>query len=172
MSQFGWKFDHIGAAAMPSADRAADPTGSTRADVEAIVATTIAYTWAIDEHDWDRLRDVFDADCVAQLGSELSVGIDAIIARISRTLGPLDCSQHLLGNHEVTVAGDEARSRCYFQAQHVRVGAPGGDQLLIAGRYVDEWRRTPKGWRIARRDLISMWRSGNPAVVRPGPSTA
>jgi hypothetical protein len=63
------------------------------------------------------------------------------------------------------VDGDTARSVCYFQAQHVRTGCPGGDTYLIAGSYADKLTRTPGGWRITERVQTYAWRDGNRAVV-------
>ena len=96
------------------------------------------------------------------------MGIESIIERISTALDPLDASQHLMGNHLVVVSGDRATCRCYLQAQHVRHGAPGGSNYIVAGRYEDDLVRTPEGWRIRRRVLVVTWTDGNVAVVRPG----
>ena len=61
--------------------------------------------------------------------------------------------------------GDTARSSCYFHAQHVRAGTPGGDLYVIAGRYQDTLTRTDAGWRISERVQTYQWRNGNRAVV-------
>lgn len=143
-----------------------DPELRAHLDREAVRAVTIAYTWALDTKDFERLRDVFLPDATAQLGGTWCDGIDAIIARISSALSPLDDSQHLIGNHEVVVDGDTATCRCYLQAQHVRQVPEGSPNFIVAGRYEDRLERTPAGWRIRHRDLITMWTEGNPAVVR------
>ena len=137
------------------------------ADRMAIVALTIAYAWAIDGRDYDALRHIFEPDATAMLVDE-RVGIESIIERISSALDPLDASQHLIGNHQVVVSGDTATCRCYLQAQHVRRGASGGPNYIVAGRYDDDLVRTPAGWRIRRRVLVVTWTDGNLAVVRPG----
>jgi 3-phenylpropionate/cinnamic acid dioxygenase small subunit len=140
-------------------------------DRQAIVDLTIAYCWAIDSHDWDTLRSqVFTADAVAILGDERK-GVEAIVTRITRALSPLDASQHLVTNHQVTISGDRstATSRCGFQAQHVRADAPNVDTLgcnyIVAGTYADRVVNTPDGWRIAHRTLTTVWTSGNPAII-------
>jgi hypothetical protein len=132
----------------------------------AITDLTIAYCWAIDTGQWDRLDDIFTPDAHAELG-EPAPGLAAIKARISSALGVLDDSQHIVTNHEIDVDGDRATCRCYFQAQHVRRAAAAGPNFIIAGRYEDTLVRTPGGWRIDRRILTIMWREGNVAVVRP-----
>lgn len=138
-------------------------------DERNIVAVAIAYTWALDQHQWDDLHNVFAADATATLGSpDLHVGADAIIGRIRSALEPLDDSQHLIGNHEVVVSGDTATHRCYLHAQHIRRDVTGGPNYIVAGRYEDDLARTAEGWHITHRNLTVMWTDGNRAVVHPG----
>ncbi len=143
-----------------------DPELQAHLDREAVKALTIAYTWALDRKEFERLRDVFLPDATARLGGVDCAGIDAIIARISSALSPLDDSQHLIGNHEVVLDGDHGTSRCYLQAQHVRREAGGSPNYIVAGRYEDQVVLTPAGWRIRHRDLTVMWTEGNYEVVR------
>lgn len=132
-----------------------------------IVAVTHAYCWALDGHDWDRLRtDVFLPDATAALTNELS-GIDAIIERVSGALGHLDGSQHMVSTHQIAVDGDTATSRCYLHAQHIKRSAEGGPHYVVAGIYHDDLVRADHGWRIRRRVLEVLWTEGNLAVVRP-----
>lgn len=136
-------------------------------DRSAIIDLTHAYCWALDTHRWDELRDVFLPEARAVLGGSDLHGIDDIIARVRRALSPLDDSQHMVSTHQIRLDGDRATCRCYLHAQHVRLAAEGGPNYVVAGRYEDQLVRTPQGWRIARRDLITMWTQGNPNVVRP-----
>jgi hypothetical protein len=131
----------------------------------AITDLTIAYCWALDTHQWDDLDGVFTTDAVALLGTECH-GLDAIKERVSGALSPLDDSQHMVTNHQITVDGAVGTSRCYLHAQHVRSAAAGGPNFVVAGRYEDRLVRTADGWRIAHRNLITMWTDGNPVVVR------
>ena len=136
-------------------------------DERDITAVAVAYTWALDQHRWDALRDVFTSDATATLGHpNRLVGIDAIIGRVRAALESLDDSQHLVGNHEVVIDGDTATHRCYLHAQHIRAAANGGPHYVVAGRYEDDLARTDDGWRITHRNLHVMWTDGNSAVVR------
>ena len=143
-------------------------TESSLADRIAIMDLTIAYCWALDTRQWDALDDVFAEDVTAELAAPLMHGVEAIKARVARALVPLDDSQHMVTNHQIVVDGDTATCRCYLHAQHVRRGVEGGDNFVIGGRYEDTMVRTPNGWRISHRRLVSMWREGNPAVLLPG----
>ena len=47
----------------------------------------------------------------------------------------------------------------------MKTGTEGGDNCIIAGRYLDRFVRTTNGWRIKQRRLEAMWTDGNPAVL-------
>lgn len=147
----------------------ADADLATLLDERAIVAVATRYCRALDTKDWPQLTAVFLSDATADLASPTRlVGLEAIVTRIRTALEHLDASQHLVGNHEVSVDGDSATHRCYVQAQHVLRAATGGHNYLVGGRYEDELVRTPDGWRIAYRALVVMWTDGNVAVAHPG----
>ncbi len=135
------------------------------ADRSAIVDLAVRYCWALDERNFDDLRQVFTPDATATLGGVECVGIDAIIDRVDRALTPLDASMHMIGTHQVTVDGDRATARCYLHAQHVRRGTEGGDTFVVAGIYEDELVRARDGWRIVQRTLSTVWTDGNPTVT-------
>jgi ketosteroid isomerase-like protein len=133
-----------------------------------IVSVTHDYAWALDSKDFAMLDDVFTADATADLRSAVPLeGRDALKARIARALEPMDKTQHLVANHRITVDGDTATCRCYLQAQHTRYGHPGGENFILAGWYEDTLVRTPDGWRISFRRLVTTWQEGNIAVAKP-----
>ena len=137
------------------------------ADRAAIVDAVISYATALDTRDWERLGSLFTDDaCWEYSGSgERISGPTAIVARISASLARFDATHHLNGNHVAAVRGDEAEHTCYYQAQHVRLGLPGGEMFLDGGRYDDRLRRTPDGWRFTHRRITSVWSDGNSAVI-------
>ena len=123
------------------------------------------YAFALDAKDWALLESCFTgAPAFVHPGGRLE-GVEAILTRAKGALEPLDASQHLLGNIVADVDGDSAHCTCYFQAQHVRRGTPGGDTYIIAGSYTDALTRTSGGWKIAERVQVYLWRDGNRAVV-------
>jgi hypothetical protein len=138
-------------------------------DRQQIADLCARYCYALDRNDWDQVRACFtDAPVFTHPGGRVD-GVDGIVARARGALESLDSSQHLLGNVLITLDDaddDAATSICYFQAQHVRAGAPGGDTYIIAGSYADTLVRTEAGWRIAWRDQTYLWRDGNRAVVQ------
>ena len=134
-------------------------------DEREIIGLAVRYCHAVDARDYDALRDVFVADATADLAGIGEVGLEAIIARCRRVLDPCNATQHLVGNHLVTLDGDTATAQCEVQAQHIRRGVDGGSTFTLGGRYRDQVTRTPAGWRITHRDLETSWVTGNPGVL-------
>jgi 3-phenylpropionate/cinnamic acid dioxygenase small subunit len=135
-------------------------------DRQAVVDVCVRYATALDHRDWALLRTCFRPDADADYeGIGPLRGYDQLEEVCRRALEPLAASQHLLGNFVVETAGDEATATCYFQAQHVRPGTPGGDNYVVAGTYTDRQVRTDGAWRIVHRRLTVSWTDGNPAVL-------
>jgi ketosteroid isomerase-like protein len=136
-------------------------------DREDIFDVAVRYATALDSRRWDLLRTCFVPDVLGRYGGNLGEvrGYEALEEVCKRTLEPLDGSQHIVSNFAVDVRGDEASFSCYLQAQHIKNDAEGGPLFTLAGRYDDVLRRTEDGWKIAERELTTMWVSGNPAVL-------
>lgn len=130
-----------------------------------IVDLTIAYTWIIDHGPRERLREIFTEDAVFIIDTRHLNGIDEIRGKIERTLGGLSASQHIVSNHQVSIDGDIATSRCYLHAQHTLNGTEGGDNYVMAGRYLDKLVRVDSAWRITERQLMLDWTEGNNRVL-------
>ena len=81
--------------------------------------------------------------------------------RWSRSTPASTCSATIWPSSTAT----PARSECYLQAQHVRLGTPGGDTTIVAGTYADRLQRQPDGWKITHRRLTVTWTDGNSAVL-------
>jgi uncharacterized protein (TIGR02246 family) len=132
---------------------------------DVIVRTALAQ----DARDWQAVADCFADDAVYLHPGGRMDGVEAIVERSRRALQPLDASQHLVSSIHVSVEGDTASSTAYFQAQHVRKAAAGGELYTIAGTYRDTFSRQRGQWRIVERRQEYSWRDGNPAVIVRGP---
>jgi ketosteroid isomerase-like protein len=132
---------------------------------DAVVEHVVRLARAQDRMDWAAVAAAYTEDVEYVHPGGVLAGVDAIVARTRGALESLDGCQHLLGSHSVEVDLDVARSECYFHAQHVRAGTPGGEQYVIAGNYSDTLVRTADGWRISRRVQSYSWRNGNRAVI-------
>lgn len=132
-------------------------------DRDDIIETLGLVAAAIDQRDWDTIRALFTADTHAY-GAR---GIDALVAQFEAFLGGVGPTQHLLGNHRVTIDGDTARSLSYGRIHHVGAGPKDGSSYECLGEYDDHWVRTTAGWRISRRWFDIRIQIGDFSVLRP-----
>jgi hypothetical protein len=112
----------------------------------------VAYSTAIDTRRFDDLDAVFTPD--AYIDYTALGGIEGrfpeVKAWLAEVLPNFPAYSHLLGNFDVRVSGDTAASRTLCFNPMVL----GGDkqQVLFCGLwYLDDFIRTPEGWRMTRR---------------------
>ena len=123
-----------------------------------------------DARAWDRLFDVFTPTVRADW-SELSGAAAAdvpaadLVDSWRRGLSGLTATQHLLGNHDVTVDGDTATATAYVHAAHRLATAFADPVWVVAGSYDYRLTRTEQGWRIAAVTFHPAWGRGNQQVM-------
>lgn len=79
-------------------------------------------------------------------------------------LADLEGSQHLIAQSDIAVTGDTASGEVYFYAWH-RLHQDGeAKDLLVAGRYVDEYARRNGEWRIVKRRELIDWARTDPVA--------
>ncbi len=132
-------------------------TLSDRVEIDDLLA---AYTMAIDQGDWDTLDRVFTAD--AHIDYTASGGIAGpfpeVKAWLAEMLPMFSAMQHLIGQKQVTIDGDEAHVRAYFFNPMVMDREDGTTwRLDIGGVYVHSLVRTDEGWRSRRLVEELLW---------------
>ena len=123
----------------------------------------VRYSHAIDTRRWDELDDVFTPD--AHIDYTAFGGPEGSLAEIkeflSSTLSGFPAYQHLLANPELRIDGDAAtgRTMCFNPMGVARPeGESGEPRLFFCGLwYLDTFRRTEDGWRIATRSEEKSW---------------
>lgn len=133
------------------------------ADRLAIEEVLVRYTRAIDTGDWDRLDDVFTPD--AAIDYRQSGGIegtfDVVKPWLAENLPIFPRRLHMLGQLDVSVAGDTATVAAYFHNPMVLAQPEGGELLVeLGGVYHHELVRTPDGWRSRRLVEELVWKRG------------
>lgn len=134
-------------------------------DRDDIVELTNRYAWALDAKQCERLADVFTDDVVADYEGPHWTNLTDLIADMTAVHAQLAGTQHLIGSHQVHVAGDQARCGSYAHVVLTRQGDSGLLSFSIGSRYEDELIRTGRGWRVARRTARAMWRGGDRRVL-------
>lgn len=108
----------------------------------AILDVLARYAQVIDNGDWDELGSVFTPDAV--FGRDGVRGFDAIISAIGSVTPyhPHHTTNSLLG------LAPDGTVRAWSKYVIIRTDGTAG-----SGDYLDTLVRTPRGWRIARREV-------------------
>ena len=121
-----------------------------REDRQDISDVLVRYATGIDRRDWTLFRTIFTDDCELDYGEIGSwKGADAVTEFMQQAHALAGHTMHRLTNQVITVNGDAAQSRTYIDAL-IMVGDTGSG-VNAAGFYDDDFVRTERGWRIARR---------------------
>jgi ketosteroid isomerase-like protein len=120
-----------------------------------IRALVDGYARCADARDVEGFRDLFTDDAVLRVVEPdgtvrpPNVGLD-VIAQIPARLGRYETTHHLVSDHRVTADGpDAAHGTAACEAHHHL----GGTDTVMTITYVDHYRRTDAGWRIAEREV-------------------
>lgn len=139
-------------------------------DRDQIVEVCIRVGWYADHRAWERYDEVFTdpvrLDYTSLAGGQpAELSRQAIVDSLRATLGGLDATQHLQGNHLVDIVGDHATCTACFQATHILPNAHGSPRWTLGGDYRFELTRTADGWRINSMTMTAVWADGNQQIM-------
>jgi SnoaL-like domain len=128
----------------------------------------IAHT--IDTRRWNELRalyaDEVTTDYTSLFGGEAQrQSGEALIVGWRELLGKLDATQHLVGPIDVRLNGDRATAECHVRGYHIRRGAAGGDEWMVAGQWVIEAVESEGRWRVIGMTLRTFYETGSRGVL-------
>jgi 3-phenylpropionate/cinnamic acid dioxygenase small subunit len=135
-------------------------------DRAAISDVQLRYATGIDMRDWTLYRSCFtddlEIDFTSVFGGEpRRVKADRWVETVRRTISGLKATQHMITNHVITLADDEATCVAYVQARHHLPNDTGGGDQTMFGYYTNRFARTPDGWKIRACKLTVTWNTGN-----------
>ena len=134
-----------------------DPAVRALQDRMDITDVLYRYASTIDRFDHSGLRSVLADDVWAQYGNAEPVsGGDAVASWIGEAIANVVWQHHLLSVYHVEVDGDRASALVYHTSHQVFEDEPDTAKLLV-GRYQNELRREPGGWKISRLVLEILW---------------
>lgn len=143
------------------------------ADFLAIQNLLTVYAFALDEKDYDALDNVFTPDATFDYTATGGVAGDwtAIKPWLQAALSRFPVTQHLIGLPRIRLSGDRATvATMLFNPMLLK--QDGKDMIFFVGAtYRDEFVRTPKGWRIARRVESDAWIKDLPSDFKPTPAS-
>lgn len=108
-------------------------------------------------------RSAFHDDAYVDCGLMRGTA-DKFVAFAQGFLADLVSSQHILGQAHIAVDGDRATGEVYFFAFHRVIENGEMRDLLIAGRYIDDYACRDGDWRILKRYEVVDWARNDPAT--------
>lgn len=129
------------------------------------------YSDLIDNKQIDHLRqEIFTADAFIDYSAfggsvgDLDETLTFLKASLTNELFPH--SQHLNANIQVQLQGDTATGRVMcFNPMEMAMGDSENQTFILGLWYLDEYRRTEEGWRIARREEVKSWTFNTPGFM-------
>ena len=114
----------------------------------------LSYAAAVDDRDMARYRACF-VDNVEIVGFDEAtvIGADVWTASVESQLKAFSATQHLMSPQLATISVDTASTRTDVQALHILKDGDGA-MFTLWGTYLTDFERTPKGWKIARHELV------------------
>lgn len=145
-------------------------------DRQEIEALYVRYCEIVDTKTFDRMDEIFTADCVGDYSQALGEGVispnrASLIASMHANLGPASscgATHHNVMNFRIAGDGDQATAKVHYYAVHRGRGAWEGALYSMWGQYADDLIRTVDGWRVARRVYTVALTEGPAAVVAGG----
>lgn len=126
-------------------------------DREAIWRLFLTYKRHLDQRDFTAYASLFTDDAVWAGNLGKAVGPAEIEELLIRTMevypSDLERTYHLVMNEEIDVDGDTATARSSWG--YVTRSESDAPVFEMLGRYRDDLRRTPDGWRFSRRVAYS-----------------
>ncbi|MEV0145607.1 MULTISPECIES: nuclear transport factor 2 family protein [unclassified Nonomuraea] len=127
-----------------------------------VIDTCTRMAWHADQREWSELAEVFADEVLLDYtslngGEPVTLTPAQIVEGWEGALSAYVATQHLIGNHLVTVAGDVAVCTASFQATHRK----DDDSLwTLGGTYRFDLVRTGDGWRITGVVMTAAWSDG------------
>ena len=130
-------------------------------DGNEIIVTLTKLFWATDHHDWEGLRRTFAGqvllDYTTTLGGEPRICAPGEVGVGWRSaFEALDAHQHLVANHMVEIADEEATATASFIATHQFRGEP----WTLGGDYHFRLHKCEGNWRVAAMRMVPVWQTG------------
>ncbi len=138
-------------------------------DSEAVIACVRNIACGADAHDWDLVKDCFDANVRVDYvtlagGAPVQLSPEQIVEAWQGLLPGFAFTRHRLSNFRVERTGDQARCRCYVDALHVIPDARGGDAWQVVGAYDFRLVRRSAGWKVSEMRFEKDYLTGNQAL--------
>ena len=126
-------------------------------DKESIRELVCTYCRAADRHDNELMRSLYHEDAYDDHGSFFkgkAMEFIDILPEIQKSMGIL---HHNVTTHNIKLSGTKAEGETYIIAFHQVLTEEGNYDVLIGGRYFDEYEKRNDVWKFSSRAVDADW---------------
>ena len=126
-------------------------------DKESIRELVCTYCRAADRHDNNLMRSLYHEDAYDDHGSFFkgkAMEFIDLLPEIQKSMGIL---HHNVTTHNIKLNGDKAEGETYIIAFHQVLTEEGNYDVLIGGRYFDEYEKRNNVWKFSSRAVDADW---------------
>lgn len=142
-------------------------------DVEAIRLLLRRIARGTDRFDGALLAESIHADAVLDMGGPRSMSGAEFAAALKPPAAARPGRMHFLGNEQIEVDGDRARSETYILSCQDLLADGIRKTRIRAGRYLDRFARREGVWKLSARTLVDEWGRVDAVIeaIAPGAHT-
>jgi hypothetical protein len=126
-------------------------------DKESIRELVYIYCRAADRHDNELMRSLYHEDAYDDHGSFFkgkAMEFLDLLPEIQKSMGIL---HHNVTTHNIKLSGTKAEGETYIIAFHQVLTEEGNYDVLIGGRYFDEYEKRNDVWKFSSRAVDADW---------------
>ncbi|MCB1705116.1 MAG: nuclear transport factor 2 family protein [Halioglobus sp.] len=136
-------------------------------DKQAITDLVHAYCNAADRHDHDKMRALYHEDATDDHGAFFKGLAVDFIDQLPAIQEPMQILHHNVTTVNIALDGDYAEGEIYVLAFHQVRTDDGPADLLIGGRYFDQYEKRDGEWKYSHRAVVADWATfNNPSTVQ------
>lgn len=116
-----------------------------------------AYCRAVDRADYGALRNLYHPDATDSHGSFSTGGVEPFITQLQAAEPYVLVSQHNITTTNFVIEGETGRGEIYCLVFHTFVGPKNDIDVIIGGRYLDEYTKHDGRWKFRERTIVADW---------------
>lgn len=124
------------------------------------------YCRAVDRGDVEHLRSLYHHDATDAHGAFSTGSVDDFLGELAAARPYIRSMQHHITTVNFAISGDRAEGEIYTVADQTFIAGERDVDVVIGGRYLDEYEKRDGTWKFIQRMIVTDWaRVNDPSSV-------